>query len=342
MNRRKFLQQTSVSAGGMLIINGLYAKPKGKKYGYNNITYTLDTAWSKANASQYPVNDCHEMVQDKHGRIILLTNETKNNILVYSTGGKLLSSWGHDFPGAHGLTLHNENGTEYLYITDTSKHQVYKTTLDGKVLLTIDAPLDANGIYKEAKEFVPTETVVDDNGDIFIADGYGAQYVLHYDASGKLKGYFGGKGEGDEHLDNAHGITIDRRNNQDSLLVTDRTRNCFKRFTRDGKLLEVIKLTGACVCRPVINGDYLYAAVLRSPDMKAEGSGYVTILDNNNKVVSNIGGTEPVYKNGELQPMVQLDKIFVHPHDVCVDRDENLYVAQWASGKVYPYKLKRV
>jgi len=107
-------------------------------------------------------------------------------------------------------------------------------------------------------------------------------------------------------------------------------------------LLEVIKLPGACVCRPVIHGNYLYAAVLRSPDLNAEGTGFVTILDQHNKVVSNIGGSQPVYDNNNLQPMRQTEKIFVHPHDVCVDRDENLYVAQWASGKVYPYKLKRV
>jgi len=342
MNRRKFIQQTSLATGSFLIMDGLLAKPKGKTYGYNNMTYTLDTAWSKASPTQFPVNDCHEMVQDKHGRIILLTNETKNNILVYNTKGKLLETWGHEFPGAHGLTLHSENGTEYLYITDTAKHQVYKTTMDGKILLTIDAPLDANGIYKEAKEFVPTETIIDENGDIFIADGYGAQYVLHYDSTGKLKNYFGGRGEGDTHLDNAHGITFDRRDGSDNLLVTDRTRNCFKRFTKEGKLMDIIKLPGACVCRPVIHGDHLYAAVLRSPDMNAEGTGFVTILDKNNKVISNIGGSEPTYSNGVLQPMKQTDKIFVHPHDVCVDSDENLYVAQWASGKVYPYKLKRV
>ena len=104
------------------------------------------------------------------------------------------------------------------------------------------------------------------NGDIFIADGYGAQYVLQYDSNGKLKHYFGGRGEGDEHLDNAHGICFDTRNELHSLLVTDRTRNCFKRFSKEGKLLEVIKLPGACVCRPVIKDDHLYAAVLRSPD----------------------------------------------------------------------------
>lgn len=341
MNRKTFLRQTLTAASGLLIMQDLFAKPKGRIYGHNSVKYQLDTAWSKANPQQFPVNDCHEMVQDKKGRLILLTNETKNNLLVYNTDGKLLNAWGHDFPGGHGLTLHNENGTEYLYITDTVKHEVYKATMDGKILLTIKAPMEANGIYKKPEEFVPTETIIDENGDIFIADGYGAQYVLQYDNNGTLKHYFGGRGEGDEHLDNAHGICFDRRSGE-SLLVTDRTRNCFKRFGKDGKLQEVIKLPGACVCRPVIHGDHLYAAVLRSPDMSVERSGFVTILNKENKVVSNVGGTEPVYNNGVLQPMQQAEKLFAHPHDVCVDRDENIYVAQWASGKVYPYKLNRV
>ena len=341
MNRKTFLRQSIVTTGGLLIMHDLFAKPKGDVYGYNNMRYRLDTAWSKANPQKFPVNDCHEMVQDKRGRLILLTNETKNNLLLYNTKGKLLNAWGHDFPGGHGLTLHNENGTDYLYITDTTKHEVYKATLDGKILLTIKAPMDANGIYKKEEEFVPTETAVDENGDIFIADGYGAQYILQYDSNGKLKNYFGGKGDGDAHLDNAHGICFDRRKGE-SLLITDRTRNCFKRFSKDGQLQEVIKLPGACVCRPVIHGDHVYAAVLRSPDMNVERSGFVTILDKDNKVVSNIGGTEPVYSNGVLQPMQQSEKLFAHPHDVCVDKDENLYVAQWASGKVYPYKLNRI
>lgn len=340
MRRRNFIKKTAFTTGSLLIMHDLFAKKREKVYGYNNMTYTLDTGWSKTDASQFPVNDCHEMVQDKKGRIILLTNETKNNVLIYNTSGKLLDSWGHIFPGGHGLTLYDENGTEFLYITDTVKHQVYKTTMDGKVLLTIDAPLDA-GIYSKPEEFVPTETIVDANGDIFIADGYGAQYILHYDSKGKLKNHFGGRGEGDIHLDNAHGICFDTRNDTHSLLITDRTRNCFKRFSKEGDLIEVIKLPGACVCRPVIKGDHLYAAVLRSPNMDAAGTGFVTILNKNNKVVSNIGGSEPQYVDGVLQPMLQTDKIFVHPHDVCVDRDENIYVAQWASGKVYPYKLTR-
>ncbi|RAJ76813.1 hypothetical protein CLV59_108334 [Chitinophaga dinghuensis] len=341
MERRKFIQASTLVAASFYISRDLFARPKGPVYGHQDMRFTLDTRWGTLDSSRHPVKDCHEMVQDQKGRIILLTNETKNNVLIYNKSGKLLAYWGHEFPGAHGLTLSNENGTEYLFITDTEKHQVYKTTMDGKILMTIDYPAET-GLYKKKEEFVPTETTITDNGDIYIADGYGLQYILHYDRNGKLLNTFGGRGEGDAHLDNAHGICVDRRQGTASLLVTDRTRNCFKRFSMDGHLQEVISLPGACVCRPVIKGDHLYAAVLRSPDMGVNGSGFVTILDKNNKVISNIGGTAPVYKDQQLQPMQQMEKIFVHPHDVCVDNDENLYVAQWAAGKVYPYKLRRV
>ena len=341
MERKKFLRQTAALAAGFFIAKDMFAKNSGPVYGHGKMRYQLDTKWSKANPVKNPVNNCHEMVQDSKGRIILLTDETKNNVLVYNKSGKLLDAWGHDFPGAHGLTLVNENGTEFLFITDTVKHQVYKTTMDGRILLTIDVPLET-GVYTKAEEFTPTETAIDSNGDIFIADGYGAQYIIQYDKHGKLKGFFGGRGDGDDHLDNAHGITIDRRGTIPTLLISDRTRNCFKRFGLDGKLMEIIKLPGAFVCRPVIKGDYLYAAVLCSPTLGADIPGFTIILDKENKVVSNIGGTEPLYQDGVLQPMKHAEKIFVHPHDVCVDNDENLYVAQWASGKVYPYKFKRV
>ena len=338
MKRRTLLKQSAIlSIGSLIITRDLLGRNSGTLYGHNNMKYRMDVNWGKLDPSQHPVNDCHEMIQDPKGRIFLLTNETKNNVLIYTTSGKLKDSWGSEYPGAHGLTLWGDE----LFITDTTRHQVYNTSLDGKLIMTIDWPKES-GVYTKAEEFVPTEVAVADNGDFFIADGYGSQYILQYDKTGKLKSHFGGRGDGDQHLDNAHGICIDRRTGVDTLLVTDRTRNAFKRFDMNGKLLEVIHLPGACVCRPVIKGNYLYAAVLRSPDLGAEGTGFVTILDKNNKVVSNIGGTEPIYgADGTLQPMGQAEKIFVHPHDVCVDRDENIYVAQWASGKVYPYKFIR-
>jgi len=341
MLRKKFIKQTALASGSLLIMRDLFARNNDPVYGHNNMQYRLDKSWGALNPSVNPVNDCHEMAEDSKGRILLLTNEVKNNVLVYNKSGKLLESWGHEFPGAHGLTLHRANGEDFLFITDTEKHQVYKTTITGKILLTIDYPAET-GHYLKKEEFVPTETTVLDNGDFYIADGYGLQYIMQYDATGKLKNVFGGRGAAKENLDNAHGITVDSRLAFPSLLITDRTRNCFKRFSMDGKLTEVIALPGACVCRPVIHGDHLYAAVLRSPNLDSPGTGFVTILDKDNKVVSNIGGTAPVYTGDLLQPMSQAEKLFIHPHDVCVDSDGNLYVAQWNSNKVYPYKLTRV
>lgn len=341
MKRRVFIQKAGLATASFAITKDMFAGKKGPVYGHNDMKFRMNEKWGALNPEKFPVNDCHEMVQDKRGRIILLTNETKNNILIYNKSGKLLANWGHQFPGAHGLTLQRAGGEEYLFITDTNLHQVYKTTLDGKVLLTIDYPAET-GKYEKKEAFVPTETTVLDSGDFYIADGYGSQYIMQYDEKGKLKNIFGGKGETTANLDNAHGITVDKRSGDATLLITDRTRNCFKRFSLDGKLIEVIELPGACVCRPVIHGDHLYAAVLRSPNLQAEKTGFVTILDKDNKVVSNLGGTEPIYKDGKLQPMAQAEKIFIHPHDVCVDDEGNLYVAQWASGKVYPYKFSRV
>ena len=69
----------------------------------------------------------------------------------------------------------------------------------------------------------------------------------------------------------------------------------------------------------------------------------VTILDRNNRVVSNPGGEAPRYNGrGELQVMLQDQPVFLHGHDVCVDDEENLYVCQWNAGKAYPYKLHRI
>lgn len=310
--------------------------------GHNQYRYKLISDWGNLNPSNFPVNDCHEMVMDSKGRIILLTNETKNNILIYNKDGSLLDYWGNDYPGGHGLSLHNENGREVLFICDHDRHQVIKTDLRGRVLMVIDYPKET-GQYASAEQFKPTETAIAANGDVYVTDGYGLQYVVQYNYKGEYIRHWGGKGNGENQFDCVHGIVVDERNKeQPSLVITSRNHNCFKRFTMDGNYIESISLPGSFVCRPVIKGDILYAAVFRSGSNTNFGSGYITILDGDNKVVSTPGGSVPEYINGKLLPQYQQEKIFVHPHDVCVDDDENMYVCQWNSGKTYPMKLERI
>ncbi len=344
MQRKQFIKQASLATAGMLYIPSYLKATNADEtiLGHNNKRYRINTKWSQLSFDQYPVKDCHEMVQDKLGRIILLTNETKNNVIIYDKGGKLITTWGTEYPGAHGLTLFNEGGEDVLFICDNSRHQVIKTTITGKVLLTLDYPKET-GEYTKADEYVPTETAIAANGDIYVADGYGKDFIIQYDYKGNYIRHFGGRGNGDKYLLNAHGVCVDARNkNKLCLIVTSRQQNAFKRYTLEGVYIDTIPLPGAWVCRPVIKGDYLYAAVLQTNARQNEESGFVTILDKNLQVVSNPGGNAPVYKDNKPDEMYQTIKAFQYPHDVCIDDEENLYIAQWNSGHVYPYKLQPI
>src|SRR5438128_12034169 len=111
MKRKHFIRQSSLAATAMFLSPSIFSSAKKEDIilGHNNKRYRINTRWSKADAMQYPVKDCHEMIQDKKGRILLLTNETKNNVLIYDRSGQLLSYLGTEYHSTHGLTLFNEN-----------------------------------------------------------------------------------------------------------------------------------------------------------------------------------------------------------------------------------------
>ena len=350
INRRKFLNASTALTAGAVIIPSFYigkSKPKlsNTVIGHGDFKYRVHKEWGDLDPSKTPVKNCHEMVMDAKGRLIMVGDETQNNILVYDKSGKLLDHWGLSYEGGHGLTLWKAGDEEFLFICDTTG-TVIKTTLNGRELMRIGHP-SQYGAYAEEDAFHPTETTIGPNGDIYIADGYGSQYVLQFSEKGEFIRKIGsGRGDEDDQFQTAHGVCIDTRNGADpTLLITSRAHNAFKRFTLDGKYLETIFLPGAFVCRPVIDGDNLYAGVCwsrlkylnRTPD-----SGFVTILDKNNKVVSNPGGTKPQYLDGQLQLMLQEQPIFKHCHDVCIDEDKNIYVCQWNADNTYPVKLERV
>lgn len=366
-SRRKFLGQSLMASAAVVTapsfgFNILHKdlKPADVIIGHNGFTYKVDKGWAKISTNTNPVFNCHEMVRDSKGRLIMIGDNVRNNILIFDASGKLLDSWGNAFPGGHGLSISKEGEEDFLLMTDcgyfqdrTGKWtaqagQVVKTTTDGRLIFSIGHPRTI-GIYKQEEKFQPTETTVAPNGDIYVADGYGSDYIIHYDRNGKYIRHFGGHNNpnNDHNLRNAHGITVDTRDpNNLTLICTSREENCFKIFSMDGKFIKRIDLPGMYVCRAVIDGTNLYAGVCwsKGPDGRAASdTGFVTILDAQNKVVSNPGGTSPTYKNGVLEPSKQApEAVFHHGHDVCVDGDKNVYVCQWNANYTPPVKLTRV
>lgn len=355
MKRRKFLKNTAKGSGTILVssVVPFYIMPSKPKLeetilGHGDFEYRLEKGWGDLNPQKHPVNNCHEMVMDANGRLFMLTDHQKNNILIYDTSGKLLGSWTLDLSGAHGLSIHDEGGEEFLYLTDTASGRVVKTTLGGVIIMELATP-EKVGAYEGKMRYSPTETAVGPNGDIYVADGYGSQYILQYDAKGKFIRKFGGDSFLQESkFKQAHGIALDTRNRDNpTLICSARIKNSFKRFSLDGEYLETFYMPGLFISRPVIDGKNIYSGVCFGMEQgnynMQLNKGFVTVLDKDNKVISNPGGTKPTYdENGKLKLMLQEQPVFKHCHDVCVDNNKNLYVCQWNADKVYPYKLHRV
>lgn len=364
MIRRSFVKQ-SLSASFLALGSASVGRPAyltgsdKKTIGHGQFQYEVDNNWAKISVNSNPLLNCHEMVQDSKGRLIMLGDSVKNNILIFDKSGKLLDFWGGSFPGGHGLTLSKEGEEDFLFITDCGWYQdrngkwnrqagqVVKTNTEGRLIFSIGHPRTI-GVYKDDEPFMPTETAIAPNGDIYVADGYGSDYIIQYNSKGQYIRHFGGHhGDPKQNLHNCHGVAVDMRNGTPELICTSRSENCFKIFTLDGKFLRRIDLPGMYVCRPVIDGENIYAGVCWSKDkegkMLSVDSGFVTILDRENRVVSSPGGTAPVYKGNELQQTFQSDNpVFQHGHDVCVDDEKNLYICQWNAGHAAPVKLKRV
>jgi len=210
--------------------------------GQGAFRYRVVPGWGDL-GSQTPVNDCHGIAVDREGHILLFTNETKNNVIVYDRKGRLVHKWGTQFPGAHGLSLVTEGAREVL-----------------------------------------------------------------------------------------------------SLLIAMSDQQHLLRLATDGRILGTIPLPGGNPRQIRRVGDHHFVAHLGDNWPKdRDCRGFISILDASLRVVSNVGGTAPEYgPDGKLRTMAHREEIFRHPHDLAVDAEGSLYVAQFASGRTHPIKLERV
>lgn len=343
-DRREFVIALAAAFTGLTVSRGQSQDPStgAAVLGRGNYQWKVVPGWGVLD-SQTPVKDCHAMVQLKDGRIFLLTNHTKNNVIIYDKAGNLLGKWGTEYPGAHGFTLAQEDGKEVFYMTDHTRHQFYKLTPEGELLRTWNYP-EASGKYTKESEFKPTHVALAPDGGFFVVDGYGKSWVHRYDAEGEYKASFGGNEPDGRSLACAHGAWVDTRTSPHLLWVTSRTEGKLKRFTLEGALVDVIDLPGTKPNFIVPFGDHTMIPYLNGNqgDKKKIQSGFVSILGSDLKIVANLAAPAPEYIDGKLQPMGSDTRLFTNPHGLLIDDEESIYIAQWNSGNTYPLKLERV
>ena len=285
----------------------------------------------------------HGVCEDSQGQIYVhhtvhAASESHDTMVVFDASGKFVKSWGREFEGgAHGLHIHQEGKQEFLYLCDTKRGLVVKTTTNGEEVFTIGYPKESEQYKPDAdgakKKYSPTNLAVAPNGDIYVGDGYGSSYVNQYNAKAEYIRTFGGVGSAAGQLSCPHGIAVDMRGAQPVLTVADRTNKRIQNFTLDGKHIDFVNGVSSPCHFSERKGIFVI------PDLDAR----VTLLDKENRVIAHLGADDP--KEARARRTKPREEFiagkFVCPHGACWDHKGNIFVVEWVEvGRVT--KLRKV
>jgi hypothetical protein len=346
-SRREFLWIAGASAIAASAPTILHATDKAGSrrpvMGSGDHMYEAYHDWGELPAS-IRYGNTHGVCIDSQNRVYVhhtvgAESESADTMIVFDSKGKFVRSWGKEFKGgAHGLHIRKEGRYEFLYLCDTKRALMVKTTLAGEAVYTLDYPKDsekypigADG--KPGIKYSPTNVAIAPNGDVYVADGYGSSYINQYSGKGEYIRTFGGKGRVPGQLDCPHGLVVDTRPRTPVLMVADRSNRRIQSFTLEGQHVGFIDGTNAPCHFHERKG------LIVVPDLWAR----VTLLDAQNRVVTQLGDADvDSWKSIRKGPRALFTPgKFVCPHSACFDHDGNIFVVEWVEvGRVT--KLQRV
>ena len=194
------------------------------------------------------------------------------------------------------INLHDTNiwcdkdGTPYLVFPANDQGKIFTTTLDGKLVHTLDAPTAADRFEQQevhdyllgGGNFAPT-AVEYLEGLYYVTTGYcNLDYVLTARVSPQKQFAavwndlaWGGKGNGIGQFNTGHGIT--KTPGEPHLDVADRPNSRFERFTRYGHYLSTNPMPSGSLPCDINYLDHQYSVVpaLEGPDKKKGAPIYV-------------------------------------------------------------------
>jgi hypothetical protein len=204
-----------------------------------------------------------------------------------------------------------------------------KTTLQGETVLSLPFPnLDRYDDPKYAPTWVSVfEERFGGNGDVWVADGYGAAYVHRYDRNGNyLSSLDGTTGAG--RFRHPHGLHVDTRKNDPELYIADRMNRRIQVYDAEGTFKRLVPdAVDTSACAFISHGEF---TLIPEAPYRAR----LTILDPDDRVVATLGEndqacTRPGFPNDRA--LVEPGR-FVTPHSVAVDAAGSIYVVEWITG----------
>ena len=268
--------------------------------------------------------DTHGVAQDSKGHLYIAhtvhsSSKSDDAICEYDSHGKFVKSWGAQFKGgAHGLDIRKDGHEEFLYHCDVNHRTFTKTKLDGTVVFQLGAPKES-GKYNNGEPFIPTNVAFSPNGDFYIADGYGSNWIHQDKLDGTYVRTFGGFGSDPGQVKQPHGIWLDDRSHTPMLAVADRANRRIQYFDLEGKHIKFSTDGMRQPCHFSIRHDEMLV-----PDLDS----VITILDKDNKPIVQLGDGFPSPLRGHPRADFIPGK-FIHPHDAMFLKNGDILVAEW-------------
>ncbi len=165
-------------------------------------------------------------------------------VLKFNQDGEVVQSFGGGmFIWPHGIDVDPDGNVwvtdavsdERIPEGDKRGHQIIKFSPEGEVLMVMGTPgIPGTGEY----EFnAPSDVVIADNGDIFVADGHAENTnnrIIKYSGDGTFIKSWGREGYGPGEFKSLHALAIDKRGR---IFVADRGNNRLQIFDQEGNFI---------------------------------------------------------------------------------------------------------
>ncbi|MBI4520694.1 MAG: hypothetical protein HY701_07635 [Gemmatimonadetes bacterium] len=178
---------------------------------------------------------------------------SSNYIVVVNGNGDIIENWTQwdtmvSFP--HQLYISPYDPERHIWIVERGggernvHEQIFKFSNDGKRLamrLVDPRPRESDEVVRANKNPGPLDfgqaavLTFLPNGDFLLGDGYQNGRIVRYNAQGEFIAQFGSVGSGAGQFDLVHGVAVDRDHR---IYVSDRDNNRIQVFTENGEFIE--------------------------------------------------------------------------------------------------------
>ena len=317
--------------------------------------FEIDPWWPKPLPEGWITGRVGAVCIDSHDHVIITnrrditeeemeTSKQAPSVIIFDLAGNMVDAWDGDWdkvPGViHGCYADKDNN---IWLTGNGDGVIQKYSHDGKLLLQIGkrGVFDTDNGTAKGKRlnasqtgfFNPAGVVVDpQNGDVYVADGYGNRRIAVFDRNGKFLRQWGRQATKEETARGDPGVFSQvvhcvAMSNAGLIYVCDRQGDRIQVFDKMGKFQRNIWIRTGTKDLPDPRGTAWWIDFSRDKEQK-----YLYMMNGRNEQVHILDHASGTILSSFGRPGHQLAN-FTHGHTLTVDSKGNVYVAETDWGR---------